>query len=134
MSALSQLTIGSTVSFDVYPAAIIGSSFDDVKVLAILDMDTAGFWIDPIALHINVKPSLPDGVPDDPQDYQYLKLKHPNGNIEVIGVPWIREDTISHSQSGTLVITVDNVGPEDRDTIVRALSANGYRAASVKMK
>ncbi len=134
MSALSQLTIGSTVSFDVYPAAIIGSSFDDVKVLAILDMDTASFWIDPLALHINVKPSLPDGVPDDPQDYQYLKLKHPNGNVEVIGVPWIREDTISHSQAGTLVITVDDVGPEDRDTIVRALSANGYRAASVKMK
>ncbi len=127
MSALSQLTIGSTVSFDVYPAAIIGSSFDDVKVLAILDMDTASFWIDPLALHINVKPSLPDGVPDDPQDYQYLKLKHPNGNVEVIGVPWIREDTISHSQAGTLVITVDDVGPEDRDTIVRALSANGNR-------
>jgi hypothetical protein len=134
MSILSKLALGSTVSFDVYPAGIIGSSFQDVKVLAILDMDTAADRIDPVALHINVKPTLPPGTPDDPQDYHYLKLKHPNGAIEIIGVPWIREETIVHSQSGTLVITVDNVGPEDRETISHALAANGYHAASVKMK
>lgn len=134
MSVIGQLTIGSTVSFDVYPAGIINARYQDVKVLAHLDMDTAAYWIDPVAMHINVKPTLPAGIPDDPQDYQYLKLKHPNGNIEVIGAPWVREDTIAHSQTGTLVITVDNVGPEDREIITRALGANGYYAASVKMK
>lgn len=132
-SIYDYLNFNSTISFDVYPAAIIGARFENVKVLGILDKDTAKHWIDPEAMHINVYPTLPPGVPDDADQYQYVKLKHVNGNISVVGIPWIRIDTIEISQLGTLTITINEVGPEDRDRIIRALAANGYRTSKVSL-
>lgn len=128
------LTFGNVLTFDVYPATIIGNRFIDVKVLGVFDKDTARMWIDPDAMHVNVYPTLPDGVPDDPDQYQFVKLQHLNGKVSIIGVPWIREDTIVISQKGTLTITVNDVGPVDLDRIVKALAANGYRSAKVSLK
>lgn len=128
------LTFGNILSFEVYPAAVIGTHFDDVKVMGVFDSDTARMWIDPEALHVNVYPTLPAGTPDDPEQYQFVKLKHLNGNISIIGVPWIREDTIQISQKGTFTFKVEDVGPVDRDRIIKALAANGYRPTSVSLK
>lgn len=134
MSIYDKLEFNSTVSFDVYPSSIIGAQFRDVKVTGFLDRDTAAFWIDPESMHINVYPTLPSGVPDDPSQYTYVKLKHPNGNISVIGLPWIREDTIQTTERGRLKIEVEDVGPRDQETIRKALAANGYRAAKVTLE
>ena len=134
MSIYDYLTFGNTITFDVYPATIIGARFSDVKVMGLLDKETADMWIDADAMHVNIYPTLPAGVPDDPHQYQYVKLKHLNGNISIVGVPWIREDTLQISQRGTLTITVADVGPVDKDRIIKALSANGYRAATVSLK
>lgn len=131
MAIYDYLVFGKTLSFDVYPGTVIGSTFSNVKVLAILDRDTANIWIDTAAMHVNVYPMLPNGVPDDPSQYQYVKLQHPNGKISVVGIPWINESTIQVIEVGTLVITVDNVGVDDRERIINALNANGYRAARV---
>lgn len=128
------LTFGNTISFEVYPASILGTRFDNVKVMGTFDKDTARMWIDPDAMHVNVFPTLPSGVPDDPNQYQFVKLKHTNGSITILGVPWIREDTIQISQKGTLTVTVNDVGPADRDRIIRALSANGYKTSAVSLK
>lgn len=134
MSIYNYLNFGNVISFDVYPASIIGARFEDVKVLGLLDKDTAKIWIDADAMHANVWSTLPPGVPNDPDQYQYVKLQHLNGKISVVGVPWIREGSIQVSQKGTLILTVTDVTPQDRDNIVRALAANGYRPSSVELK
>lgn len=134
MAIQDQLTFNNVISFDVYPASIVGSQFKDVKILALLDADTARNWIDPEAMHANVYPTLPDGVPDDATQYQYVKFQYPNGKIGVLGVPWIKADTVTVSSRGTLTITVSDAGPKDREAIVKALAANGYRTASVKLQ
>lgn len=134
MNIYDYLKFGNTISFEVYPAAIVGARFTDVKVLAHLDKDSARQWIDPEALHVNVYPTLPTGTPDDPDQYQFLKLKHPNGKISVIGIPWIREETLQISTKGTLTLTVKEVDPADMQRIVQALSANGYQADTVSLK
>lgn len=133
MSVYDHLNFGNVISFDVYPGAIIGSTFTNARVLAILDRDTANIWIDTAALHANVYPTLPAGVPDDPSQYQYVKLQLSNGNMTIIGIPWIKEDTIQLIDVGTLTITVPNASPGDRERIISALSANGYRAAKVTL-
>ena len=133
MSIYHYLQFGNVISFDVYPSAILGTEFKDVQVLATLDKDTAMLWIDADSMHINVFPTLPPGVPDDPNQYQYVKLRHTNGNVSVIGIPWIRAQTVEVSTRGTLTILVENATPEDRERVVRALSANGYRAAKVTL-
>jgi len=128
------LVFGNVISFDVYPATIIGSRFVDVKVLALLDKETANLWIDAEAMHANVYPTLPAGVPDDPSQYQYVKFKHTNGTVSILGIPWINPDSITLSQRGTLTITVNDVGTVDKDRIIRALAANGYRIAKLTLK
>ena len=132
-SIYDYLQFGNIISFNVYPSAILGTAFNDVRVQAILDKDTANMWIDADSMHINVFPYLPAGVPDNPNQSQFVKLVHQNGNVSIIGIPWIRAETVTLSERGTLVITVDNAGPVDRERIIRALSANGYRAASVSL-
>lgn len=128
------LVFGNTLSFEVYPAAVLGARFDNVKVMGVFDKDTARMWIDPDAMHVNVYPTLPESTPDDPSQYQFVKLKHSNGHITILGVPWIREDTIEISQRGTLTLSVKDVGPVDKDRIVRALAANGYQVDKLSIK
>jgi hypothetical protein len=128
------LQFGNVITFEVYPASIIGTRFQDVKVLGLLDKDTANLWIDADAMHLNVFPTLPNGVPNNPDDYQYVKLKHLNGAVSVIGIPWIRTDSVVVSTRGTLTLSVKNVTPVDMDRIVRAINANGYAVDTVSLR
>lgn len=133
MSNYDRLQFGNVVTFEVYPASILGARFGNVKVLAMLDKDSANTWIDADAVHVNVFPTLPSGTPDNANEYQYLKFKHVNGNIGVIGLPWIREDSITVNETGTLTISIENVSPSDKEIIINALSANGYNAVSTTL-
>lgn len=133
MASINALKLGDTVSFDVYPSAILGTSFKRVKVLAILDMDSARQWIDPVAMHINVYPTLPEGTPNRPSDYYYVKIRLPNGQVTCLGLPWIREETITVHDQTTMRVTIENIGPEDVERVIKALSANGYNAVDVQL-
>lgn len=135
MAVISKLDINKHFTFNVYPDAILGSSFSNVKVLAILDADTAKGYIDPQAMHVSVYPSLPSslGVPNDPSQYQYIKIRFPNGNITAIGIPWIVEDSIVEQTTASLQFTVEDVNPEDRETIMLALAGIGKTAVNVKV-
>lgn len=128
------LVFNNNLSFELYPSNIIGTKFENVIVLGLLDIDTAKGFIDPVAMHVNVYPTLPPGVPDNPSQYQYLKVRHANGSISVIGIPWIKEDTLLINNKGTLTLVIDHVTPIDRERIIRALSANGYKASKVSLR
>ena len=43
MSVIEKMKLNATVSFDVFPSAVLGSGFTRVKVMAILDADKEGF-------------------------------------------------------------------------------------------
>lgn len=135
MATINKLDINKHFTFDVYPDAILGSSFQNVKVLAILDADTAKGYIDPQAMHVNIYPTLPVGlgVPNDPSQYQYIKIRFPNGNVTAIGIPWIVEDSIVEETTQALQFTIENVNPADRETIMLALSGIGMTAVNVKV-
>lgn len=128
----SLLQFGSIVNFSTYPSNIIGAQYTEVKVLGLLDKQTANLWIDADTLHPNVYPTLPPGTPDDPDAYQYVKLIHTNGSISVIGLPWIIADTIEVSTKGHLTIEFSDASPGDREVIIRALAANGYQPSKIK--
>lgn len=134
MTIYDYIKLGNILTFEVYPKTIIGSRFEDVKVLAELDASTArSLGIDPVSMHINVYPFLPDTVENDAESYSYVKLKHPNGSISVIGVPWINPDTVRISQRGTLKITIEDVGVVERERTVQALSAIGIKPSKVEL-
>ncbi len=133
MLNVNDITLSSTVSFDLYPAAILGSSYQYAKVLAIIDADTARFWVDPIAMHANVYPTLPGSTPNSPSEYYWLKLKLADGTITAIGIPWIKEETYVQHTTSTIRLTIENVEPDQRNQIVEALAANGFTAVNVQV-
>lgn len=129
--SVEKLAIGNTVSFDVYPE-ILGTPYQRVRVLAVLDMDTTRYLnFDPVAMHANVYPSLPAGTPNRPDGYSYLKLRLENGTITCVGIPWIREDSIELHTGGSLKLMWNNVTEEQRNRIIITLRANGQLPDSI---
>ena len=127
-------TIGDVISFQLYPSAILGTGFQNVKLLAILDMNTLPLLgYDPQALHANVYSTLPQGTPNDPSQYSYLKLLLQNGQTTVIGIPWIIDSSLQVSSTSSIQFTVNNVSPSDQNTILQALAAAGYTAVNMKV-
>lgn len=127
MSLTDLLKIGSVASFELYPAPILGSVFKDVTVLAVLDQDTANFWIDTVAMHTNVYPMLPAGTPNNPNQYHYLKVRHSNGEVSIIGMPWIKPHTVVISDKRQLTLIFNQLDAVDMERIISAIHSVGYR-------
>lgn len=137
MDVNEYFAIDDVISFNVYPSAILGSSFTRVKVLALLDAETAKlFGIDPVALHAAIYPTLP--APDKVTykkytDYKYIKVKLPNGTITALGLPWINMASVVVVTSATARFTVGLDTPVEADEIVALLAANGWHNVLVEM-
>lgn len=121
-------------SFDVYPTAVLGTGFKRVTVQAVLDYDTALGFYDVEALQRNVYSFLPQGTPDRPQDYDYLKLVTEDNIQTIIAVPWINEDTIVLVQSlKAQVVIEDLTSAADIERIRACLSQNGFNKIDIKL-
>jgi len=129
---LDKMNIGDVATFDVYPAQLLGTQFRQCKVLAILDYDTCrALGFDPDALHVKVFATLPTGTENDPAKYQWLKLKLTSGETTVIGLPWIKPDTIQTTTTSTITVVYTNVAPEDMVKIRTMNANNGYNSFSM---
>lgn len=106
----TQYQIGSTYSFQVYPVAQLGNNFQNVVVLALLDATTVQqLGIDIWGMHKNLFASLPAGTPNDPTQYQYLRLKLQSGQTTIVAVPWIDDSTVELANAQTLQVTLGNL-------------------------
>jgi hypothetical protein len=126
--------IGTIVSFNLYPAAILGTGYTNAKVLAILDSGTAAvLGYDVAARHANVFSTLPSGVPNDFTAYSYLKLLLATGDTTVIGIPWIIQSSLVVASVSSIQFTVQNITPSDQNTILQVLSAAGFKAVGMRV-
>lgn len=121
--------LGDVVSFEVYPSAILGNGFNRVKILSVLSPNDAKKESDVIVKHSQVIAYL---TPQDKllystyKDYSYLKLLMPNNTTSIIGIPWIKQNTITKivSTKGRYDITVDS--QEQLNEIINILNARGF--------
>lgn len=120
-------------NFDMYAPALLGASYKSVTVLAVMDRETAARDIDPQALHVQVFPYLPAGTPNDPNGYDYVKIKTPAGNTTVVGIPWIKADTIVSVESRTITVQIANVNAGDVPRVRDALVQNGFNAVTLSI-
>lgn len=127
--------IGQRFSFEVYPSAVLGNNFKNVRLVGTFDARVAqSFGEDIVAMHANVYPTLPTGtVPNDAFQYNYFRIQYPNGEFQLLGIPWVRQDSIVVATSGRLTLVFDDVSPTDQDRIIVALSSNGYKPNSMEM-
>lgn len=133
MLTIEELPLNAIVSFDLYPSQFLGVGYRGAKVLAWLDADSAPFFgVDPVALHANVYPTLPGSTPNAYDGYPWVKLKLASGAITVIGVPFIKDDTLNIASTRKMRFTVEDVAPEIQEQVLLALSSIGLSAVNVE--
>lgn len=125
---LGKFTLDSTITFQVYPASIYGDIFRNATPTDLVSANTASRWgIDPEAEHAKVYPLLPSGtVPDDARAYKWLVLKLEDDTERVIGLPWIKVDSIVVVDTVNAKVTVPAIGSGDVEKIRLALSSAGF--------
>lgn len=124
---------GTRFSFEVHPTSIIGNNFNGVKMVAIYGAEKARReGVDIESLHANIYPTLPAGLTeDDPYSYSYFEIQQPNGDYKVIGVPWIKSETLVVSSTSRVTMVFDDVTPIDVERMIESLSAIGKSPTSV---
>lgn len=131
MLTIGDLPLNATVSFDLHADHVLGTGVTRAKVLAYLDAETAGIFLDVPAVWANVYPSLPAGTASDFRAYPFLKLRLGNGETTVVSLAWIRDETLRIETTRRMQLVIDNVSPADQNAILEALAANGFSAVAV---
>jgi hypothetical protein len=126
--------IGQSVQFSVYPAGFLGNNFKNAKILAVFDAETASAFIDVVAMHANVYPSLPAGynLPGKQNTYNYVRLRLQDGQFTVLGIPWIDMSTFEVIELLRCDIKVHNVLPSQVQRLRNALIANGFASFEIE--
>lgn len=134
MPVLSLSLIGKTINFSTTAPAILGVEVRNAKLLGILDPGSAKAYDDIVSKHIQVYPYLPEGTPDSPTSYSYVKFAMADGSEKVYGIPWIDEESIVIVENTQVVVTLKNRGQADLDLVRQALLANGFSDFTLEVK
>ena len=122
------LKAGNNVIFNV-KTTVIKSSFYGVTVEAIATASIAQKIKDVKSLHLQVKPYI-SGLPNNYDDYSYVIVRMPNGDTEVIGLPWIVETSIQISSKRNYQLILDDIEPEQVQIIRNTLVNRGVKIRS----
>lgn len=125
--------IGSSYVFETYAGSILGTTFKEATCVAIMDGETALRENDVISIHANVFPSLPVGTPNSYSGYPYVKFKLKTGQSMILGMPWIKENTISLVETVNVQVTVKLNSISEADNVRRALVSNGITDFEIKI-
>ena len=123
----------SVYSFDIYPTALIGTIFNNVTVLSIMDPSSAAKEVDIQALHIQIFPTLPAGTPNDCTAYDYVKVRTAAGQTIILGMAWINAATVTLVTANTITAVITGVSTADIPRIMNALVQNGYNNVNISI-
>jgi hypothetical protein len=126
--------IGKTISFEIYPSAILSDDFTNVTVCAIASHEGVTNYIQPAIMHAKVYPALPDTVPVDYRLIDYVVIRLPNGTLTALGIPWIKEVTVTVSGSIELIATIRGQSVSDIARIRQILSENNITDVTITHK
>ncbi len=122
------LKAGNNVIFNV-KTTVIKSSFYGETVEAIATASIAHKIKDVKSLHLQFKPYI-SGLPNNYDDYSYVIVRMPNGDTEVIGLPWIVETSIQISSKRNYQLILDDIEPEQIEIIRNTLVNRGVKIRS----
>lgn len=125
--------IGKTVSFDTYGTHILGTTFDRVAFVGILDTDSARHIEDVAGLAEAMYPSLPAGTPSDYRTYQWIKVKLSDGSYRCLASYWVKDNTVVIHEDVALSLTVTKINTTDIDKVLNLLRAHGYTSLESKI-
>ena len=122
-----------TVGFTIYPTAIFGGNYTKVKLLSILDYQSARSYADVDSLCMAGYPYLPAGTPKDHKSYLYLKVKNQNNEINIIPLPWVNTDSIARHSETTANLKVLLKSPTEADLLRKIITGNGFNILDISI-
>ena len=131
---MNPFAIDGVYTFNTLAPAILGASFNNVTVLAILNYKVASNYINIEANHVNIYPYLPVGTVNDPKTYQYILIRTQTGEETVLALPWINTDTVEQINNQVVTVTVNNATVADTVKIRDSLILLGYSEFSITIK
>jgi hypothetical protein len=130
MALKYDLDIGSVYNIPLLAPAILGTSYDNATVLALLDYTSAIALEDVSALHSNILGLLATGTPNDPSKLVYVKIRSSTGDIRVLAFDWIASQPTLVSAT-TVTVTINNVNHSEIPAIASCLRANGFTSFTI---
>lgn len=124
---------GKLISFSVYPVSILGDRYRKVKLLSIIDYDTAKLFADVTATAVSVYPFLPQGAPKDYTKYKYGKFQHQDGSYSIVALEWINMRTVEEHVSVELRVTVEATGIDTMERLNACLLANNFVIKNIEV-
>lgn len=135
-TVLGKFNLGDRITFQIYPVSLYGDIFRNCVASDMISARSCPkFNVDPAAEHAKVYNSLPSGTaPNDPNGYKWLVLTLENGDERVIGLPWIKVETIQVIEVVNTYVTIPNTAPQDAEKVRLALSAAGFESLEIYQK
>lgn len=121
-------------SFEVYPAALLPTDFSNITVLGVINERLARKFIATRELHANYYPMLPEGTPNDATAYSYLHIMLATGVETVVGLAWIKPDSVKSTTWNTYDVTVQTSDPDAANRIRLALVSNNFNDIEIKAR
>lgn len=72
-------SLGLVYNFEVYQTAILPTNYKNATVMALLGHADAAKELDTQSIHAAIWSYLPNGTPNNPKAYNYVKIKLPTG-------------------------------------------------------
>jgi hypothetical protein len=105
---MQTLTINHHYDFSVYANAVLGVSYKNARLDAILDYHTALRFENIVLLHRQVYPYLPDGTLEDLTRYTYFLFKVGDKDVVMADV-WLVSGSVVQSSGTTHTLRLMNV-------------------------
>lgn len=132
MTTFNDINIGDTISFETVAPSTLQLKYTQVKFAGLTSAAVARGFDDVASLHRALYQSMDQStVKDDFRSYDYVMFQDPNSEnpevVQVLGVPWIRADTLTVSGHQDLSLIFPSLSPDRQQYLFQVLRANGFR-------
>jgi hypothetical protein len=131
---MTQYEINSVYSFDLHAAGILGSSYKNVTVRGMMNEASAiRAGCATREIHAQVFSQLPIGTPNNPAAYTYVEFETSMGETLILGMPWIKEDSVQKILSNNYNVKVGGISPTDLPRLRNALLTSGFKTFEIEL-
>lgn len=126
------LEIGKSYNFTLYASGVLGTGYQNAKVLGVMDYNSAKLVQDITPLHIQAYPDLPNATLRDASKLIYVKISTILGEIRVIAMDWISSVPVEVTTQSA-VVTISQISSADVSVIRNLLVVNGYPNIEIEL-
>ena len=110
------LGLNKHYNFSLYPNSVLGTVYQNAKLVSILDYNIALKFSNIELLHKQIFPYLPPGSNPNHLEYTYYLFKHNDKNI-VIADAWIIESSIIEKDGLNYTLRLNNISSAQYNAI-----------------